>query len=187
MSWLENLMRPDLRGLAAYGSARSEAGGFVPDIGIDANESPYLPFGPISALAVQNRYPEPQPPALMQKLAGIWGVKTDHVLIGRGSDEGIDVLLRMFCRAGIDQILICPPTYGMYKVSAIIQGAEVIKVPLRREDWQLDVPAILKACTPNTKLIFIPTPNAPMGHMMKREDIVALCKGAGGTEPYRHR
>jgi len=175
MSWLENLMRPDLRGLAAYSSARTEAGNFTPDVAIDANENPWPPFGPLAAQAKSNRYPEPQPPALLGRMANMWGVEPERLLIGRGSDEGIDLLLRLFCRAGVDQILICPPTYGMYKVSAAVQGAEVIKVPLTK-NWQLDVPAILKSCTPNTKLIFIPSPNAPMGHVMKREDILALCK-----------
>ena len=102
-------------------------------------------------------------------------MKTEQILIGRGSDEAIDLLLRLFCRAGQDEILICPPTFGMYKVYAEIQGAKTIKVPLNAQ-WQLDVPAILKACTPNTKLIFIPSPNAPMGHEMNRNDILALCK-----------
>ena len=175
MNWLENLMRPDLRALSPYSSARTEAGGFVPAIGIDANENPWPPFGSISKLVEPQRYPEPQPAELIQRLAAAWNVPANRILIGRGSDEGIDVLLRMFCRAGTDQILICPPTYGMYKVSAAVQGAETIKIPLK-SDWQLDVPAIIKACTPNTKLIFIPSPNAPMGHMMRREDILELCK-----------
>ena len=113
---------------------------------------------------------------LRARLSALWNVPGPNILLGRGSDEGIDLLIRMFCRAGEDQILICPPTYGEYKVLATIQGAETLRVPLTKE-WQLDVPAILKASTPKTKLIFIPTPNAPMGHMMKREDILSICKG----------
>jgi len=175
MNWLKNLIRPDLRDLAAYSSARTEAGDFAPGIGIDANEFPWPPFGPMAAQYNVNRYPDPQPAALRQQLANIWGVQAEQLLLGRGSDEGIDALMRLFCRAGIDQILICPPTYGMYKVSATVQGAEVLSVPLR-PDWQLDVPAILKTCTEKTKLIFVPSPNAPMGHMMKKEDILSLCK-----------
>ncbi len=176
MTWLESLLRPDLLSLTAYSSARTEAGGFVPGVAIDANEFPWQPFGPLAAQCQLNRYPEAQPIELRQRLAAAWNIKPDQMLLGRGSDEGIDVLIRLFCRAGVDQILICPPTYGMYKVSAATQNAEVVKVPLTKE-WQLDVPAILKACTPNTKLIFIPSPNAPMGHLMRREDIIALCKG----------
>jgi histidinol-phosphate aminotransferase/imidazoleglycerol-phosphate dehydratase/histidinol-phosphatase len=175
MNWLTTLIRPDLQGLAAYSSARTEAGGFVPSIGIDANEFPWPPFGQMAAKGAFNRYPEPQPAALVARLAAIWEMAPDHILLGRGSDEGIDILLRLFCQAGKDQILICPPTYGMYKVAAKIQGAEVFTVPLTA-DWQLDLPAILKKATPQTKLIFIPSPNAPMGHLMRREDILALCK-----------
>src|ERR1700753_157298 len=107
MSWLKNLMRPDLRDLKPYTSARSEAGGFVPDIAIDANEFPWPPFGP-NALAKSNRYPEPQPEMLHKRLAALWNVPVENILLGRGSDEGIDLLIRMFCEAGKDQILICP-------------------------------------------------------------------------------
>jgi histidinol-phosphate aminotransferase/imidazoleglycerol-phosphate dehydratase/histidinol-phosphatase len=176
MSWIKNLLRPDLRNLAAYSSARDEANGFVPDIGIDANEFPWPPFGATASRCQPNRYPEPQPVALRQRMAALWNVDADRILLGRGSDEGIDLLLRTFCEAGKDRIIICPPTYGMYKVAAAIQGAEVIKVPLTKF-WQLDVPGILKSCTPQTKLIFIPSPHAPMGHLMKRDDIHALCMG----------
>jgi histidinol-phosphate aminotransferase len=175
MTWLTNLMRPDLRELAAYRSARTEADGFIPEIGIDANEFPWPPFGFASAICKLNRYPDSQPAALLGKLAALWNVAQESILVARGSDEGIDVLIRMFCRAGTDQILICPPTYGMYKVAANVQGAEVVKVPLR-SDGQIDVKGVLKACSSKTKVIFIPSPNAPMGHLMKRDDILALCK-----------
>ena len=174
MSWLDALIRPDLRGMAAYSSARTEADGFAPSISIDANEFPWPPFGQTAASCAANRYPEPQPAPLLARLAATWGVAAERLLIGRGSDEGIDVLLRLLCQAGTDQILICPPTYGMYKIAAAIQGAEALKVPLLA-DGQLDLPAILQACTLRTKLIFIPSPNAPMGHLMRRDDILALC------------
>jgi histidinol-phosphate aminotransferase/imidazoleglycerol-phosphate dehydratase/histidinol-phosphatase len=175
MSWLENIVRPDLRTLAAYSSARTEAGDAAISIAIDANESPWPAFGAQAAHYGVNRYPEPQPALLRARLASVYGVKPEQLLIGRGSDEAIDLLLRLTCRAGQDEIIVCPPTYGMYKVSADVQGAKTIKVPLAK-DWQLDVAAIIKACTINTKLIFIPSPHAPMGHLMKREDILALCK-----------
>jgi histidinol-phosphate aminotransferase/imidazoleglycerol-phosphate dehydratase/histidinol-phosphatase len=175
MSWLKKLMRPDLAELAAYSSARKEAAGFTPDIGIDANEFPWPPFGVASTYCKPNRYPEPQPAALVGKIAALWNIAPESFLVGRGSDEGVDVLMRLFCRAGVDQIIICPPTYGMYKVAATVQGAKVVKVPLT-SDAQIDVKGILKACSAQTKLIFIPSPNAPMGHLMRREDILALCK-----------
>lgn len=175
MTWLTNLIRPDLRNMAAYSSARTEAEGFIPAIGIDGNEFPWPPFGIASTYCQPNRYPDPQPTALLSRLSAIWNIPSKNILIGRGSDEGIDTLTRLFCQAGIDQILICPPTYGMYKVAAVTQNAEVLKVP-QTPDWQLDVPAILKTCTPRTKLIFITSPAAPRGNLMRREDILAVCK-----------
>ena len=179
MSWLKNLMRPDLRDHEPYSSARSEAGGFEPTIGIDANEFPWAPFGQISNYCEPNRYPEPQPQALINRMAAVWNIDPRHLLIGRGSDEGIDVLIRLFCQAGKDHIMICPPTYGMYKVSAKVQGAGVVSVPLNAE-WQLDLPKIIDACTDETKLIFIPTPHAPIGHVIRYDDIRALCKAREG-------
>ncbi|MDD5586770.1 MAG: histidinol-phosphate transaminase [Alphaproteobacteria bacterium] len=175
MTWLEKLMRPDLRLFAGYSSSHSDAGGFVPAIEIDANENPWPPFGPMAAQSPLNRYPDPQPLELRQRLGALWGVEADKILLGRGSDEGIDVLMRLFCRQGVDQVLICPPTFGMYKVYAFVQGAGVLEVPLQK-DGQLDVPNVLKACSPETKLIFIPSPNAPMGHRMNKDDILNLAK-----------
>ncbi len=177
--WFINLVRPDLRKMTAYRSARSEADGFSPDISIDANEFPWPPFGFASEWCRLNRYPEPQPKALLQRLAALWEIEADHMLLARGSDEGIDVLIRLFCRAGKDQILVCPPTYNMYEIAACLQGAKVLKAPLKK-DGQLDLPKILKASTAYTKLIFIPSPNAPMGHLMKRKDVLALCKARAG-------
>ncbi|MDD4617121.1 MAG: histidinol-phosphate transaminase [Alphaproteobacteria bacterium] len=172
MTWLSDLMRPALQKLKPYTNARKEANGFVPDIAIDGNEFPWPPFGTKLPL---NRYPDPQPENLLGKIAALWNLHKDTILISRGADEGIDLLIRLFCREGIDQIVICPPTYGVYKVAAEIQGAEVLKVPLT-SGHQLDVEGILNVCTPNTKLVFIPSPNAPMGHFMRREDIFRLCE-----------
>jgi histidinol-phosphate aminotransferase/imidazoleglycerol-phosphate dehydratase/histidinol-phosphatase len=179
MSWLEELIRPELHSLVPYRSARDEGGGVTPAIAIDANEFPWPPFSPAAAQWKSNRYPQPQPRELVGRLAEIWNVERDSILLCRGSDEGIDTLLRLFCRAGRDQIIICPPTYGMYSVAAAIQGAGILEVPLT-DDWQLDVSAILEACTPAIKLIFIPSPNAPMGHLMARADILTLCMARAG-------
>ncbi|MDD3289241.1 MAG: imidazoleglycerol-phosphate dehydratase HisB, partial [Alphaproteobacteria bacterium] len=96
-------------------------------------------------------------------------------------DECIDIIIRMLCVAGQDQIMVCPPTFGMYQVYAGVQGAETIKVPLKKSSgYQLDLENIAKNCSERTKLIFITSPNAPMGHKMEREDIVALCKARAG-------
>ncbi len=171
----DKLMRPSLRGFTAYSSARTEAEGTV-SIALDANESPWPPFGAFAAKIAANRYPDPQPAALLAKLAALTGARPDQVLIGRGSDEAIDVLVRLFCEAGQDQIMICPPTYGMYEIAAGIQGAEVLRVPLQAATgYRLDVAAVLAAATPRTKLIFIPSPNAPMGHPMDRQAVLDLC------------
>ncbi len=175
MKWLSKLIRPDLQGIVAYKSARCEGGAYLPDIRIDANEFPWPPFGFASEKCALNRYPEPQPKELLQRLSAYWNIASDNMLLARGSDEGIDVLIRLFCRAGKDQILICPPTYGMYKIAAAIQQADVLQVPLKR-NGQVNLSGILAGCTPRTKLIFIPSPNAPMGHVMRRQDILALCK-----------
>ena len=110
-----------------------------------ANEMPWRARGDAS-IAGLNRYPEPQPAELIEHLAKLYGVAPDNVLAGRGSDEGIDLLIRAFCRAGQDSVLICPPTFGMYKVSARIQGAGVLEVPLLKEKgFALDADALLAA------------------------------------------
>ncbi len=176
MKWFDALVREDLRNIPVYSSAVVEAGGYVPPIKIDANENPWPPFGSISKLCKPNRYiEEQQPPELLQLLAIQWGVTPDEIMLGRGSDEGIDMLIRLLCNAQQDNIIICPPTFAMYDHSAKLQGAGVIKVPLN-SNWQLDVSGITKALTPNTKLIFFPSPHAPMGHVMHKADILALLK-----------
>ncbi len=179
MSDILSLIRPDLQGFGGYSSAAKEASGAPPAIKLDANESPWPPFGAMAGLCNPQRYAEPQPTALRARMAAYWGVDADEILLSAGSDQAIDVLLRLFCRAGIDEILVCPPTFAMYPIYAKLQGAKVIAVPLK-EDGQLDLAAIEKAATDNTKLIFIPTPNAPTGRAMKKEDILKLCEIRAG-------
>src|SRR5215510_2044589 len=124
-----------------------------------ANEMPWRATED-GTLAGLNRYPEPQPHALIEHLAKLYDVAPTNVLAGRGSDEGIDLLVRAFCRAGQDSILICPPTFGMYEVSARIQGAGVVEVTLAKErGFALDAQAVLAAWRPDIKLVFVCTPN----------------------------
>lgn len=132
-----------------------------------ANENPWRATGDDSATGL-NRYPESPATALHERLAELYGVHVDQVLAGRGSDEGIDLLIRSFCRAGMDNVIICPPTFGFYKVAAKVQGAEVIEVPLIRSNqgFALDVDAILKAVTSNTRLIFLCSPGNPTGQAL---------------------
>ena len=164
-----DLARPEIRALQPYSSARMEASGGA--IFLNANESAWPPLGD-GGLGC-NRYPEPQPAALISTLAGMYGVRHEQLLVGRGSDEAIDLLVRAFCRAGQDAILIQPPTFGMYGVCARIQSAAVIEVPLA-DDFTLDVDAVLAAVTPAVKLIFVCTPNNPSGQCVPRESIERL-------------
>lgn len=164
------LVRPEILALTPYSSARKEASGGK--VWLDANENPLTPHAAAPRL---NRYPEPQPAEVVTRLASLYGVTPDRVLVTRGSDEGIDLLLRAFCRAGLDSILTTPPTYGMYAVAAGIQGARVITVPLVREkDFALDADAVLRAVTPDTKLVFLCSPNNPTGQLLDRDAVLRI-------------
>lgn len=158
MSGALELARADIRALQPYSSARMEASGG--QVLLNANESAWAPYG--DAGAGWHRYPEPQPTALLDALASLYGVQREQVLVGRGSDEAIDLLVRAFCRAGSDAILIQPPTFGMYAVCARIQQAAVIEVPLAA-DFALDADAVIAALTPAVKLVFVCAPNNPTG------------------------
>jgi len=165
------LARPDILTLQPYQHAAWE-----PSLErMHANEMPWRADGDPSGAGL-NRYPEPQPAELISHLAALYGVEPHNVLAGRGGDEGIDLLVRTFCRAGQDSILICPPTFGMYKVSARIQGAGVVEVPLVKENgFALDTHGVLAACTENVKLVFVCSPNNPTGNLLDRCAIELLC------------
>ncbi len=170
------LVRPDILALTAYSSARKESSGGR--IWLDANENPETPS---VRRPLFNRYPEPQPAALVAQLATLYGVAPAWVLVTRGSDEGIDLLLRTFCRAGQDAILITPPTYGMYIVAAGIQGARTVTVPLIREkNFALDTEAVLRAVTPEVKIVFLCSPNNPTGGLLDRAAILSLVRSLAG-------
>jgi histidinol-phosphate aminotransferase len=140
-----------------------------------ANEMPWRADGD-STQAGLNRYPEPQPEELIEHLAQLYGVQPQNVLAGRGSDEGIDLLVRAFCRAGQDSVLICPPTFGMYKVSTRIQGAQLIEVPLiAAQNFAVDTQAVVAAWRPDCKLVFLCSPNNPTGRLIPRGDIESIC------------
>lgn len=169
-----DLARPEIRALQPYSSARMEARGG--SILLNANESPWPSF---DAAVGWNRYPDPQPAVLVARLAELYGTQADQVLVGRGSDEGIDLLVRAFCSAGKDAILIFPPTFGMYAVCAHVQGAEVVEAPLRH-DFSLDVDGVLAAVAPSVKLVFLCTPNNPTGASVPRADILRLAAALAG-------
>jgi histidinol-phosphate aminotransferase len=166
------LVRPDILALSAYSSARKEAKGGR--VWLDANENPETPSAHQPLL---NRYPEPQPADLVAQLAALYSVQSAQCLVTRGSDEGIDLLLRTFCRAGQDAILFTPPTYGMYVVAAGIQGARCVTVPLIREkNFALDAVAVLKAAGPEVKLVFLCSPNNPTGGLLDRAAVLSVVK-----------
>jgi len=170
------LVRPDILALAPYSSARKEAKGGR--VWLDANENPATPA---AGQPLFNRYPDPQPPDLLAKLAGLYGVTSAQCLVTRGSDEGIDLLLRTFCRAGQDAILITPPTYGMYVVAAGIQGAKVVKVPLvRNTNFGLDADAVLAAVSKDVKLVFLCSPNNPTGGLLERASVLKIVRSLAG-------
>lgn len=170
------LVRPDILALAPYSSARKEAKGGR--VWLDANENPETPA---AGQPLFNRYPEPQPAALLERLGVLYGVPVNQLLVTRGSDEGIDLLLRTFCRAGQDSILITPPTYGMYVVAAGIQGAKVVTVPLVREkNFALDADAVLAAATPEVKLVFLCSPNNPTGGLLERAAVLKVVRALAG-------
>jgi histidinol-phosphate aminotransferase len=170
-----DLARPEIRTLQPYSSARMEAGGG--QIMLNANESAWEPAG--DAGSGCNRYPDPQPASLLQALANLYGVQREQLCVGRGSDEAIDLLVRAFCRAGQDAIVIQPPTFGMYAVSARIQNAAVIEVPLA-QDFGLDSAALLAAITPAVKLVFLCTPNNPSGKSIARDEIERVAQALAG-------
>lgn len=170
-----DLARPEIRAMQPYSSARMEASGGT--IMLNANESAWAPPGD-HGLAC-NRYPDPQPQALLDALAALYGVRTEQVLAGRGSDEAIDLLVRAFCRAGEDAIAIQPPTFGMYAVCARIQNAGIVEVPLGA-DFSLDVDAVLAALTPAVKLVFVCTPNNPTGQLVSHAAVERLATALAG-------
>lgn len=176
MSWVQDLARPDIVALKPYQYASWE-----PTLErLHANELPWRTTDDES-LAGLNRYPEPQPRALVEQLARLYEVAPAAVLVGRGSDEAIDLLTRAFCRAGRDAILVCPPTYGMYPVSARIQGAEVVEAPLRAADgFALDADAVLERCAPGVKLVFLCSPNNPTGNLLDEAAIRRVARELTG-------
>jgi histidinol-phosphate aminotransferase len=165
------LARPDILELQPYQHASWD-----PSLErMHANEMPWRAQGDNSAAGL-NRYPEPQPGALLERMSELYGVPAANLLLGRGSDEAIDLLVRAFCRAGRDNVLITPPTFGFYKVAARIQGAGVIEVPLLREGFALDVATVLAAAQ-DAKIVFLCSPNNPTGNLLDEDAMLAVARG----------
>ena len=165
---LNTLLRPNIKNLQPYSSARHEFTGKA-SVFLDANENAF--GSPLEESF--NRYPDPLQWQLKFQLARIKGVPAENIFIGNGSDEVIDLAYRIFCDPQKDNVIICPPTYGMYQVSANINDVAIKKVNLIPE-FQLDVEGILNATDSNTKLLFICSPNNPTGNNMNRTDVEML-------------
>ena len=165
---LQSLVRKNICNLKPYSSARSEFEGSA-DVFLDANENS---FGSPAGFGL-NRYPDPLQRELKDRIAKVKGVSPSQIFVGNGSDEAIDLLFRIFCEPGGDEVITCPPTYGMYRVSADINDIAVREARLTA-DFELDVPAILVAISDTTKLIFICSPNNPTGNPMDRKSILEI-------------
>jgi histidinol-phosphate aminotransferase len=176
MSGVIGLARPEIRKLAPY-SAASYAEGLVR---LNANETPWpAPGG--DAASNLNRYPPENPDELTGKLAEYYGVEASKLLVTRGSSEAIDLLIRGFCTAGKDAVVICPPTFGMYRVYADIQGARVHEIPLRADQgYALDADQITRNWPDDGKLLFICSPNNPTGNRFDTEQISLICNLLSG-------
>jgi histidinol-phosphate aminotransferase len=171
---LASLLRPHLLTLKPYTSARDEYSGSE-GVFLDANENP---FGSITQ-ADYNRYPDPYQSALKSEIAQIKGCAPIQIFLGNGSDEAIDLLFRAFCNPGKDNVILLPPTYGMYGVSASINNVEIRNVALT-PDFQLQPEKILAAADAQTKILFICSPNNPSGNAVKRKDIHYLLENFPG-------
>ena len=179
MTSVLDLVRPDLRAFAGYASARREnATGHV---WLNANESPWISSA--DSGHGLNRYPEPQPAALRARLAELYGVPVDTLMVTRGSDEGIDLLVRAFCRAGLDGVLIAPPCFGMYAVSARVQNAPLVEVPLEDDGdrFSLDLTAVEDVVAHgDVRVVFVCSPANPTGQALSMKDIRRLAKAVSG-------
>src|SRR3978361_2050195 len=171
---LDKLTRPNIKSLTPYSSARDEFKGDA-SVFLDANEnslgSPLLKW--------YNRYPDPMQWKVKEKLADIKNIPAERIFIGNGSDECIDLLYRAFCEPGKDNVVIVPPTYGMYEVSANINNIELRKAPLL-DDYQLNLAHIEQLIDDNTKIIWLCSPNNPTGNSLNRNDVGMILNNFDG-------
>lgn len=165
---IKDLQRENIKTLKPYSTARDEFKGQA-SVFLDANENSF--GSPLPAN--YNRYPDPLQLDLKDAISKIKGVPIENTFLGNGSDEAIDLLFRAFCNPGKDNVIILPPTYGMYEVSANINDVEVRKVDLL-PNFQLDLEKIAEAIDTNTKMIFICSPNNPTGNSIIRTDIETI-------------
>ncbi|TSJ40813.1 histidinol-phosphate transaminase [Mucilaginibacter corticis] len=171
---LNNILRENIKNLTPYSSARDEFQGEA-SVYLDANENAF--GSPLDE--PYNRYPDPLQYNVKKRLSEIKGVPVRNIFLGNGSDEAIDILFRSFCNPGVDNVILVPPTYGMYEVSANINDIKTKKVSLT-EEFQLNLEGIAEEIDQNTKLIFICSPNNPTGNSINRDDVETLLNNFDG-------
>ena len=171
---INNLTRENIKQLVPYASARDEFTGQA-RVYLDANENAF--GSPL--IKWYNRYPDPHQQKLKEAISAVKAVPVNQIFLGNGSDECIDLLYRCFCNPGKDNVIICPPTYGMYEVSANINDVEVRRAPLL-PDFQLDLVHLENLADEHTKIIWICSPNNPTGNAMDRADIEAVLNNFNG-------
>ncbi len=182
-SLAERLARPEILAMAPLDVAAAANEAFGADaIKLDANENPFAPLIEGSLAANVNRYPEPQPAALRRAMAALYGVAPANLVVTRGGDDAIDILVRTFCRAGVDSISICVPTFSAYAQFAQVQGARVIETRLDA-NFDLDVDAFLGevAGEKNLKLAFLCSPNNPTGNPVPPADVLRVADALPNT------
>ncbi len=168
---LKRLVRPNIWNLTPYSCARQEYSGKGAKVMLDANENPYN--------APLCRYPDPLQRELKEEVARVKGVDTESIFLGNGSDEAIDLVFRVFCQPGRDNVVAMTPTYGMYEVCAHINDVEYRQVRLR-DDFSLDARRLLKASDGRTKAVFLCSPNNPTGNSLAREEVDIVLREFGG-------
>lgn len=175
MKTLQDIVRPNIWSLKPYSSARDEYKGFDAKVFLDANENPYnAPF---------NRYPDPLQGEVKHLLAPIKGVGEENIFLGNGSDEAIDLVFRIFCEPGVDNVVSIAPTYGMYEVCADVNNVEYRAVPLRmdgEENFRFCADDLLNVVDEHTKAVFLCSPNNPTGACLCREELMKVLNGFEG-------
>jgi histidinol-phosphate aminotransferase/imidazoleglycerol-phosphate dehydratase/histidinol-phosphatase len=182
-SLAERLARPEILRLAPFDIAANANAAFGSDaIKLDANENPYPPLSDGSLAAGLNRYPEPQPARLVRAMAALYGVAPENLIVTRGADDAIDILVRTFCRGGEDAVSICTPTFSAYGHFAALQGARLVEVPLdARFDFDSDRFVAAVGGEANLKLAFICAPNNPTGNVVPLDQVEAVCRALPNT------
>ena len=169
---MKSIIRPDLAAFTGYRCAQMEVA--TGSHWLNANEMPSK--SSCGSVSPWNRYPNNRPQELLLRLSDYYGLSVNRIQLLRGSNEGINLLVRLCCVAGQDNIVVCPPTYGMYEFYAKLQGIDVISVPLKSRTYQYDVKRIRQQLNARTKLMFICSPNNPTGNACSLEGIVQLCQ-----------